>query len=310
MNKSLRKNSTQRFSFPRRFYKNRFDESADGFTLVELVVVLATIALLAVTLIPALAGARPNSLSFQCMNNLRQWGDAMQTMANDNNDMLPRDGTDNSGQYSVDTGSFPSGNPATWPGTPMDAYAWFNVAPPAMGEQTLSYYYQLPGANSQKKYPFPGTGKGRIWHCPAAKAAPGDMFQAGGAYGFFSYVMNIDLKLNSNVANGILGNSAVYPNMPKIGALRNPSATVLFTDAVFSPTWEPSSSAPSRNGIYPCNRWSVFAKRHNNGGTLLFTDGHSAIFKWDYVFNQNPTPSSRNEKLNPDIIWNPNRDIP
>ncbi|HTY86269.1 MAG TPA: type II secretion system protein [Candidatus Acidoferrum sp.] len=304
MNKNLRKNLICGFSLYAGSGKPPTDEGPNGFTLVELIVVLASIALLAVTLIPALAGTRPNSVSFQCLNNLRQWGDAMQTMAGDNNDVLPRDGTDKNGTYSVDSGVM------SGPGSPTDQYAWFNVIPPAMGEQPLSYYYNQPGANAQKKLPFPGNGQGKIWHCPAAKAAPGDVFQAGGSYGFFSYVMNIDLKLNSNVANGIIGNSAVYPNMPKTGALRNPAATVLLADAVFSPTWEPSSSAPSRNGTFPCNRWSVFAKRHNDGGALLFTDGHSAVFKWDYVYNQNPTPSSRNEKLNPDIIWNPNRDIP
>jgi prepilin-type processing-associated H-X9-DG protein len=122
--------------------------------------------------------------------------------------------------------------------------------------------------------------------------------------------MNIDLKLNSNIANGIIGNTAVYPNMPKFGAIRNPAATVLFTDVAFSPTLEAFTSSPSRNGIFPCNRWSAFSRRHNNGGTLAFTDGHSAVFKWDYVYNQNPTPSPRNEKLNPDVWWNPNRDIP
>ena len=304
MNKSSRKNLARRSRLQSGLCNRRTDESPNGFTLVELIVVLATLALLAVTLIPALAGTKPNNLSFQCLNNLRQWGDAFRTMASDNNDMPPRDGTDQAGQYAADS------LVTTGPGSPRDPYAWFNVVPPAMGEQPLSYYYNLPGANAQKKFPFPGNGQGKIWHCPAAKAAPGDVFQAGGAYGFFSYVMNIDLKLNSSVANGIIGNSAVYPNMPKIGALRNPSATVLFTDAVFSPTWETSSSAPSRNGVYPCNRWSLFPKRHNDGGGLLFTDGHSAIFKWDYVYNQNPTPSPRNEKLNPDIIWNPNRDIP
>lgn len=311
MNNKLQNSSTRRFSLPGRFYNCRSDEGAKGFTLVELAVVLASIAVLAATLIPAFAGARLNSRAFQCMNNLRQWGAALRTMASDNNDMMARDGTDNNGSYVVNTGV------TTGPGSPNDPYAWFNVVPPALGEQPLSYYYHLPGANGPKKYPFPGNGKGEIWLCPYAVAAPQDLdpssaspFQQNGAYGLFSYGMNIDLKLNSNIANGTIGNSAVYPNMPKFGAIRNPAATVLFTDVAFSPTLESLVPYPSFVGTMPCGRWSVFPKRHNNGGTMVFTDGHSAIFKWDYVFNQNPTPTSRNEKLNPDVWWNPNRDIP
>ena len=203
MNKSLRRNSTQRFSFPGRFYKSRIDKCSKGFTLVELLVVLASIALLAVTLIPALASAKPNSLAFQCMNNLRQWGAAMRTMGSDNNDMMARDGTDNSGSYAVFTGA------TTGPGSPNDPYAWLQRGSLCVGGNSrCTYYYRLPGANYSKKYPFPGNGKGKIWHCPAAKTASGDVFLINGEYGFFSYVMNMDLKLNSTIANGVIGNSA------------------------------------------------------------------------------------------------------
>jgi hypothetical protein len=41
----------------------------------------------------------------------------------------------------------------------------------------------------------------------------------------------------------------------------------------------------------------------------VFVDGHSAIFKWDYVFNK-AAPTGRKEKFNADIWWNPNRDMP
>jgi prepilin-type N-terminal cleavage/methylation domain-containing protein len=44
----------------------------DGFTFVELLVVLAMLAILSVMLLPAIAGTKPNSQSFQCMNNQRE----------------------------------------------------------------------------------------------------------------------------------------------------------------------------------------------------------------------------------------------
>ncbi|MEJ0090510.1 MAG: type II secretion system protein [Limisphaerales bacterium] len=306
MNKFFRNNLTSRFNPCSKPHNRCADEDSKGFTLVELVVVLAIIAVLAVTLIPALAGAKPNSLAFQCMNNLRQWGDAMRVTATDNNDVMARDGTDNGGQYAADTGA------ATGPGSPNDPYAWFNVAPAALGDKPFSNYWNTPGAGALVKLPVPG-GQGKIWHCPSAKIAAGDVFLNGGAYGLFSYVMNIDLKLNADIAtHGVVGNSAAYPNMPKFGAIRKPAAVVLFTDVLFSPTLEPYTSSSSRNGIFPAARSSGFSNRHNGGGTLLFIDGHAAIYKRSYVTNGAPNESgaNRKEKFNSDIWWNPNRDIP
>jgi prepilin-type processing-associated H-X9-DG protein len=60
-----------------------------GFTLIELFVVLASVAILAVMLLPALAGTKPNSQAFQCLNNQRQIMLAWQMYAADNSDLLP-----------------------------------------------------------------------------------------------------------------------------------------------------------------------------------------------------------------------------
>jgi prepilin-type processing-associated H-X9-DG protein len=77
-----------------------------------------------------------------------------------------------------------------------------------------------------------------------------------------------------------------------------------------------SATQNTRNGINPANRWAVFTQRHDKGGNIVFLDGHSARFKWDYVIG-GPLPkvgdpaggNNRAEPLNPDIWWNPNRDV-
>ena len=60
-----------------------------AFTLIELIVVLAVIAILAATLLPALARTRPNAQRVACSNNLKQVGLAFRTFAIDNNGNMP-----------------------------------------------------------------------------------------------------------------------------------------------------------------------------------------------------------------------------
>jgi prepilin-type N-terminal cleavage/methylation domain-containing protein len=67
----------------------RWRASATAFSLIELLVVIAILALLAVTQLPALSRAKAPVKFTQCMNNLRQIGQATMLYRADNNDCYP-----------------------------------------------------------------------------------------------------------------------------------------------------------------------------------------------------------------------------
>src|SRR5258708_30179000 len=116
-----------------------------AFTLIELLVVIAIIAILAAMLLPALAAAKAKAQKINCLNNMRQWGIAMQIYSGDASDWIPREGTDNSGTYAPDTGNLgmpPSGaQSAPYVGSPDDIYAWFNTLPQLVARPVLTTYY-------------------------------------------------------------------------------------------------------------------------------------------------------------------------
>lgn len=63
-----------------------------AFSLIELLLVTALIAVLAGLLMPVLSRARGKALDIGCIANLRQWGIATHLFAMENQDYLPKDG--------------------------------------------------------------------------------------------------------------------------------------------------------------------------------------------------------------------------
>jgi len=141
-------------------FRNRI--RPDGFTLVEVLIVIGIISALAALLLPAVVKARRAAGGITCESNLRQWGMATIAFANDNNGSLPRRGQGVGPTFRI--------------ARPTD---WFNALPSLM---KMPRYMDL--VTSGKIPRPPGSA---VWLCPQAN----DM---NGQY-YWSYGMNMALSV-------------------------------------------------------------------------------------------------------------------
>src|SRR5215469_14418041 len=73
------------------------NQRANGFTLVEMLVVISIIALLAALLLPALNGGKQRAKRIVCESQLRQIGIAFQSFSHDHNSKFPMEVSTNDG---------------------------------------------------------------------------------------------------------------------------------------------------------------------------------------------------------------------
>jgi prepilin-type N-terminal cleavage/methylation domain-containing protein/prepilin-type processing-associated H-X9-DG protein len=132
-----------------------------AFTLVELLVVIAVIAIVASMLLPTIGKGKAKARSTQCANNLRQWGLAIRSYADDNDDVLPHRGQGVQMLTRIDR--------------PED---WFNALPFYFGSKS----FQDLVASGQAPKPKSNS----IFVCP-------DSTDAGSNY-FLAYAMNMNLS--------------------------------------------------------------------------------------------------------------------
>ncbi len=264
----------------------------DGFTFVELLVVLATVAILAVLLLPAIAGTKPNSQAFQCMENQRQLMLGWQMYAADNTDLLPPN------DYPYLTSYAQAG------ANQVKLKNWV-VGTMAVGADAGDAPY-LSGGVSELLSPntllSPYITNRSVYHCPADNYV--DPY-AGNRVHMRSYSMNSAVGTIFNSSTTMGGSDPRPLGSPVTGGWLSGSGYV----GGVNPTWLTYGKMTSFSRPGPANTWVTVdenprtindgsiaisaaatpgntclidhsAGNHNGAAAISFADGHVIVHKW------------------------------
>ena len=238
-------------------------ESGSGFTLIEMLVVIALIAALAGLLLPALAKARSRAQAITCLNNARQLLNAWHLYATDNGDRLPYNlgGVPRAGAVSPRTDLNWVNNILDWNVENSD-----NTNTATLTEASLGNY----------------VGKSaRVYHCPSDTVLSERQRSAGWAQRVRSYSMNAMVGNAGELSDGgVNRNNPDYVQFFAMASIPHPTQIFVFLDEhpdsiddgyFLNKYIEPGASF----------EWTDLpASYHAGAASFAFADGHSELHRW------------------------------
>lgn len=229
-----------------------------GFSLVELLVVIAVIILLTALIVPVASGMRKQVRATTSMSNLRQWGTALVAFTTDQKGKMPWEGYKNANQM---------------PGNFTQKIWWANALPPYVGQKSYSVISNEADAAGES-VPMPPTTR-NIFIDPSAQVPENAPYVGGGKKFFFCYVPNaqMDNTLEKQLqAKGINDPFAVRVSLSQIP---KPALSVVMMEMRTIRDELPPDDPHYNEAL---NRhygdWQRFAARHRRGGHMTFADGH------------------------------------
>jgi prepilin-type processing-associated H-X9-DG protein len=268
-------------------------------------------------LLPALAKAKAKAQQIVCLSNAKQWGLASTLYVDDNNETFP---------FPKYQSSYVIGNDADNPvWSDMYPYhtahegddVWFNALPPLVASMPL-YQWAIGASKGQFNTTY-ASGQ-TIFTCPAAHSQGIDIADIPQSHGYMSEGQRplFGFGMNSKATTWETGNAGSPFTLPaRTPMVVHPSAFVLFSDirnrSAETPYYASGGNVyPTGNSIdlaTPQCYTTRFSSRHNQGGNITFSDGHSAYFKYNYVVSdgiQNPAIPAGYDPGQSDINWDCN----
>jgi len=251
-----------------------------GFTIMEMLVIVAILSVLAMIVTPSLVRAREMACFAVCQSRLRQWGRTFQLYAADYRSFYPHmDGLDRDQHL-------------------PDRCGWVDVLPPMIG---------LPRWRDHTLWNRPR--EATFFQCPSAQLSESKYSYRPLREGYFSYAMNSCLELDDRTYRP-LGESKkeLMPSFLNTHLIVRPGEVVLLFDQLLDPDEAfggqgRDASAGQHCGSYPKD----FAVRHagrgaDRGGSILFCD---ESVKWFETVWKDDWPANMNCPPRNDTTWFP-----
>lgn len=260
--------------------------SSPGFTLTELIMVIASLAILAMMILPAVARTQPNMKAAQCRHNLKQINTAWQMYPEEYNGRIV---ANFHGGYLPGPGSL-----VGW------ASGWLDWS---SSTQNTNLLY-LVDARYAALAPYVH-GASNLFKCPADDYRSPMQKTLGWPQRVRSYSANLYVG-DGNVTSG--PRDPLYKQIKRVSEFRYPAPSQV---AVFLDEHPDTMNDPGFFSPQQTNWPDVPATYHDGAAVFAFADGHAEEHKWkgslttgratrvSYLnFNNYPAPAG-----DPDIAW-------
>lgn len=244
----------------------RAQRARHGFTIVELLVVVAVIAILASTLLPAIARASGQGRQIFCQNNLRQLGIAWTVYAQDHDDRI----TYNLGSTETER-MLARGEHYNWANSLMNWEVHPNNTNDLLNTQASIGPYVAANAS--------------VFRCPSDRALSSIQRSAGWSHRSRTYSMNAMVgNAGEFTAGGTNINNPAYQQFMTLSEIKAPALIFAFIE----------EHPHSINDGYFLNKgyvslwYDLPASFHNGGANLAFADGHQELRRWQRESTKKP----------------------